>query len=173
MEHKNAFKKLGTFFDEECKENDRIEMEVHIKECIICSKELEIIRHQYMVLKKYSDIEPSPYFASKLQEKLNMPIKTGFNIGRFIPVPIALSILIFIFSLYMITTPLLFAMGIDTLKGNAKNMAKDLIACCMAGNAFAPAAFAELCDKCNMNICICCSEHCKINCKMEGEKNGK
>jgi anti-sigma factor RsiW len=171
MEHREISPKLGAFLDNELAENVRAEVDSHIKSCHECSLELAKLASQQAYLRQAKELEVPFNFRAKITGKIetNKP-KTGvFNIGKLLPIPMALSLLILIFSVYMVLAPVAYAMGDGTAAAQSKSMAANAVITCFTGSIFAPAAFARFCDTCNMNACTCCKMKCGNKCKMGGK----
>jgi anti-sigma factor RsiW len=175
MEHKEAGKKIPAFMDGEIKGDEKDSVSAHIQQCAECKKEYETFSNNDLYLKKGIELEPSDYFISKLNNKINeLPVKKPvFTLDRLMPVPIAMGILALLISGMLAAAPVLYAANNSNIKAQVKEMAGKAFAACMTGSIFAPAAFAKFCDTCNMNMCTCCSAKTGQKCTMGGNENGK
>ena len=174
MEHREIISKLSAFLDNELPETLKNEVRAHIGSCNECSKEYEILAAQKKYLINVPTIEPSETFRAGITVKIEAQkaAKPAFGIGKLIPIPLALSALVIIFSAYMIVAPVAYGMNIESVKPQAKNMAMNAVLACACGGVFAPAAFAKFCGACTANACTCCDAKCGANCKMKMKTGG-
>ncbi len=174
MEHSKITLKLSAFVDKEVPETLKAEIDAHLKSCPECSAEVEKLISQRVYLLKAGEILPSDNLRAKIDQKLEAKKSRdfGFNIGKLIPIPVTLSILILLFSAFMITSPLIYGSNDDTLKVSASDMVKNAAFACFTGSVFSPAAFMKMCNVTASNACACCGGDLKHECKMGGCKHG-
>jgi len=175
MKHGEIKAKISVFIDNELKENVKNEISAHIGECPDCAAEAEVLKKQDSYLKNVRQISVSASFRAKVNTAIGAkePVKSGWiNAGKLIPIPLALSLLVLIFSIYMAAAPVIYGMNNGPVKASASDMAKNAVMSCLAGGVFAPAAFAKFCGACTQNACTCCGENCGKNCKMGGKSHG-
>jgi anti-sigma factor RsiW len=170
MNHDEIKAKISAFIDNELREDLKNEVFLHMQGCSECSAEAESLRKQDALLKGSGEINPSLSFRVRLNAKTTKkePVKTGWiNVGRLIPIPLALSILVMIFSVYMAAAPVIYGMNNSSVKVSASEMAKNTVISCMTASVFSPAAFAGFCGACTENACACCGAKCGPDCKMK------
>jgi anti-sigma factor RsiW len=176
MEHREIISKLSAFLDNELPEPAKNEVKAHIGSCNECSKEYEALVFQREYLMKVPAIEPTAAFRAGITAKIGAQkaARPALGIGKFIPVPLALSALILIFSAFMIVAPVAYGMNIGSVRSQTGNMAANAVLAGACGSIFAPAAFAKFCGACTQNACTCCEAKCGANCKMKtgGCKDG-
>ncbi len=171
MEHNEARKKMSTFIDGEVKETEKEAIWQHISGCQECNKEYKLFLSQVEILKSIKDIEPSNYFRSKFNEKASaiQPEKIMFPLFKWLPVPVALSALIVMFTFLLIASPRIY--GINN--AGAQKQALDIAQASFFNNAgqkiLAPLNFSDFCDKCGMMLCQCCkNKNCENKCMQGG-----
>ncbi|MGD0565950.1 MAG: zf-HC2 domain-containing protein [Candidatus Goldiibacteriota bacterium] len=174
MEHREIISKLSAFLDNELHEPVKKEVKSHLGSCSECSKEYEILAAQREYLIKAPAIEPAAAFRAEITAKIDTQkaAKPALGFGKLIPVPLALSALVLIFSAYMIVAPVAYGMNIESVKPQAKRMAINAVLACECGGIFTPAAFAKFCGACTANACTCCDAKCGTNCKMKMKTGG-
>jgi hypothetical protein len=175
MNHEKIALKLSAFTDNELSDTVKDEISEHLKTCQKCASEVEKMVSQRVYLQQALDTLPSSDFRARLTEKLEnkKTEKLGFNIGKLLPIPLVLSLLIVVFTAYMVSAPLIYGMNDATLKNSPADMTKNAVASSYTGGIFAPAAFMKLCGTCTMNAGTCCKAKCGNKCKMGGNKDGK
>ncbi|MCE5300289.1 MAG: zf-HC2 domain-containing protein [Spirochaetia bacterium] len=160
MDHKEAYKKLDAFLDNEIAPALKAGADAHIKNCVECSAELEKLVKQGVYLKAAGEVQVPPNFRAKITEALEAK-KAGngiLSIWKLIPIPAAMTFLILVFSAYMVVAPVAYGMNNEKMKSHTQEMTANALAACFTGSVFAPAAFAEFCSACTQNVCTCCEE---------------
>jgi anti-sigma factor RsiW len=178
MEHREIAGKLGAYLDKELPEWAENEVKAHLDACNECSEEYKAVVSQRKYMMKAPGIEVGADFRFKIAEKIerHKASKPVFGFGKLLPAPLALAVLILVFSAYMIVAPVAYGMGNNALKTQAKNMAVNAVLACACGSVFAPAAFAKFCGACTDNACACtvckCGPDCKMKMKTGGNEHG-
>lgn len=173
MEHKEIIRKLGAFLDNELSDEVKNTVKAHINGCPQCSKEVEELIARQLYIRNAPAIEVDASFRAKITEKIEAQRAAkpaGF--GRFIPIPLALSALILIFSAYMIVAPVAYGMNISSVKSQTGEMAANAMLAGACGSIFAPLSFAKFCGACTQNACTCCQAKCSTDCRMKMKTGG-
>ncbi|PKL93018.1 MAG: hypothetical protein CVV21_01345 [Candidatus Goldiibacteriota bacterium HGW-Goldbacteria-1] len=172
MEHKKAFLKISAFMDKELNNAESKEIAEHIITCETCRAELENLkRAQEKLLSVKHDTQIDPYFRQKLYSKLETPPKVKAPSFKWLPVPVALSLFVLIFSALMLLSPAVYGVTSDKTSGMVKEIAVGSIIPGSVLNLFAPANFIDFCNKCSVMMCACCEEKGITNCPVKGCKH--
>lgn len=180
VKHDEIKRKIMAFTDNELKGTDSDEITAHIKLCQEC-REI-IANYQLLIanLKQNRELNPSSSFRARVNAAIDTEKteKAGWiKINKLIPVPIALAVVVVVFSIYMAAAPVIYGMNNDAAKMSASEMVKNVVMSGITGGVFAPAAFAKFCEACTENACTCkrCEKKCDKDCKMKmgGEKHGR
>lgn len=173
MEHKKAFAKLGAFMDKELHSAISKEVAEHVSGCETCRAELESMKKTTRaMLSVKHDTQADPYFRQKLYSKLETPPPVKVPSFKWLPVPVALSVFVLIFSALMLSSPAVYGVTSDKTSGMVKEIAAGSIIPGNILNVFAPANYFDFCNKCSEMLCGCCEEKGIQNCPVKGCKNG-
>jgi len=173
MEHKKAFAKLGAFLDKELHSAISKEVAEHVSGCAVCRDELESMKKATRALLAVKhDTQADPYFRQKLYLKLEASAKIKVPSFKWLPVPVALSVFVLIFSALMLSSPAVYGVTSDKTSGMVKEIAAGSIIPGSVLNVFAPANFIDFCNKCSEMLCGCCEEKGIQNCPVKGCKHG-
>ena len=102
MNCKKVKRRLSAYLDEELNYKEKLIVEEHLKECINCRNEFNVLSNQNKMLAKIETIEPSINFKTRFWEKIRDE-KSIVRIPRlsWIPVPVmSILIAIIIFHLF-------------------------------------------------------------------------
>ncbi|MBN2754353.1 MAG: hypothetical protein JXR81_05730 [Candidatus Goldbacteria bacterium] len=172
MEHKRVFLKLSAFMDKELNNADSKEVAQHIITCETCRMELEKLkRAQEKLLSVKHDTQIDPYFRQKLYSKLEAAPKVKIPSFKWLPIPVALSVFVLIFSVLMLSSPAVYGVTSDKTSGMVKEIAVGSIIPGSVLNLFAPANYIEFCGRCSAMMCACCEEKGITNCPVKGCKH--
>ncbi|MBN1114689.1 MAG: zf-HC2 domain-containing protein [Oligoflexia bacterium] len=175
MKHEKIRKKIGAYIDNELNESVKKEVINHLVSCAECRVEAEGIRNLDSMIRATGTAACPPEFTAKLNEKIGQKAEKTrvFSLLKFLPVPVALAVLVLFVSVFFAAAPFIYASENDGMKTEALDMAVKMIAACYAGSAFSPAAFAKFCGACSENMCSCCGEAgVEQKCRNKGVKNG-
>ncbi|HRU39739.1 MAG TPA: zf-HC2 domain-containing protein, partial [Candidatus Goldiibacteriota bacterium] len=110
MEHREIANKLSAFVDNEVSEAQRAEIEHHIHQCQECRNEIDNYQLITNNLKLNSEIQVSSAFRAKVNAAIDSQktVKSTNpvpSLWKLLPVPAGLSLVILVFSAYMLAAP--------------------------------------------------------------------
>lgn len=156
--HLKIIRNLSAYLDKELNNKAMMLIDNHLNNCVSCNAELDLLKKTSESLNSYPEIEPSFYFNTKLQQKINEnKKKTGWSkiiLDRIQWAPIFTMIILMVFILFQVS---FFALTVSakgySIKNNVKTIAiKELI--------FSPrllniSSLLNFCDSCYNTLCKC------------------
>jgi len=82
MKHKNIQKKLLRYIDAELPENERQEIETHLKQCEQCRKDVELLSGTWYLSQQVKVAHPSPFLWEKISNRLDVETQKNYLIYR-------------------------------------------------------------------------------------------
>ncbi|MHB9154435.1 MAG: anti-sigma factor family protein [Endomicrobiales bacterium] len=177
MECAKVFRKLSSYIDNELRADENQVISEHIHHCEKCSAELKLLKREEAYLRQSRSVQLSIDFRARFWERVRNEEATAAKrrtfgdvlIQRWIPVPVACSILIVLFSAVTTLSPLLYALPNDT-KGKAAQLAANTFTGVSGKSVFSPMNFVEFCNGCHAMLCTSCREG--EPCPMMEDKDG-
>lgn len=160
MNCEKAKKMLSAYVDGQPKDKQIIEM--HLRECEGCRSEFNVYSRQKEYLRQLKAVEPSPYFRANFWRKVRdmeynaVRNRISEKMIRWMPLPVFCSLIIFIFLIFSVLSPLLYGQNIET---NEKIVQLVKKACLTSPRQkiFSPLNFVGFCD----DYCKILCEHCR------------
>ncbi len=158
-------KKLSAYMDSELTPGENATLEEHLDKCPGCREQLSALTEQHNLLKKQSIfIRISPRFRAEFWAKARtydtQEQRPFLPVFKWTPVPIGISFLLVIFSLFSLVSPAIYGASISEI-------AKSTLAGYTKDGLFGPANFSKFCDRCANRLCECCKDKpgAQCNCK--------
>lgn len=162
----DVLKKLSPYLDNEVDENTMVKIQSHLKTCLQCRQEYEILAENTKFMLNLPEIEPSPYFVQQTLAKIRIAGKERKGFFVWVSVP-AMTVLILILMSYFV----LFEVKVAAIEPQVR---KKIYAHCFesavkGSHILTPISFKRFCKKCCDILC-----ECKISLmhKEMGIKNG-
>ncbi len=182
MKCKKIQKKLSAYLDTELKEKETRIISEHLEKCLECKKEFIALLQQDEFLKQIEAIEPSFDFSTTFWQKaqnLTFSVKrttnyelrttnyelriTNYELRTtkwLIPVSVTFCIIIFLFLIFSILSPVLYSQDIGVNK-RVFGLVKKTVVGFSQSSIFSCVNFINFCD-----------EYCKILCESYCERTG-
>lgn len=107
MKCSRAKRKLIAFIDDELSRQERSDIEEHLNLCPICSKDLNILSKISGAIRRDEEIEPSPYFRSKVRRRIEAQEKRPVSLKEIVrslikkPLPKIVALVLFMGLLFI------------------------------------------------------------------------
>jgi anti-sigma factor RsiW len=178
MDCEKVYRKLSSYIDNELRSEEKQLISEHVGHCEKCAAELNVLKREEAFLRQVHDVQPSSDFRARFWERVRNEEAAGavrrtfwdVLIQRWIPVPIACSLLIVFFSAFTTLSPVLYAIP-DGSKEKAVQLAANTFAGVAGKSVFGPNNFVEFCNSCHAMLCASCKkgESCPVMKDKSGE----
>ena len=165
--------RISAYLDNEIPGGEKELISAHIETCRVCGEEFALLLAQRDHLKQLASVRPSRDFRSTFWRNARQTEKAPAGspglldifLLRWIPVPIAFSIIIVLFSTFTAFSPVLYGVTDSQSRNEALGLAAKTLAGPEAKNVFAPLNFIEFCNNCHHMLCKSCkSGTCDKSC---------
>jgi len=169
-------RKLSAYLDNELPEHELRLIKEHCAECETCAAELRLLSSNESLLREVKPIAISSDFGARFRQKARAEGAGNKRVNlaqlffeRLIPVPLALAVLLTLFSAFATLATVLYAAPGAAQQGSVTTLVRKSFLGCSGTRMLAPLNFSEFCVNCHCVLCACCSKNGSGACQMKGD----
>jgi len=162
-------RKLSQYLDNALSVQEKSLIAEHLNTCQKCKQELSLLLQEQTHLAQLKPIKISSDFNAKLWQRIRNEENPGsasiidILLGKLIPIPAVLAVLLVVFSGFSTFSPLIYANSSESAKTAVYDLAKNSFTGFSGTRVINPLNYIEFCNKCCDMLCACCQH--KENCQ--------